>query len=80
MNDLSLYLVILIRGGYSSQKKSIYIKETRMDEVITQEEIANRLNINCNVCRKWETGEREFPLEELVMFADIVDVSINYLL
>lgn len=63
-----------------SNKKFIRIKETREDNGITQEEMANKLNISCSGYRKWETGEREFPLEELVMFADIVNVSIDYLL
>ena len=47
---------------------------------ITQLQLALDLNMSQNTISRYETGEREPGLTELVKIADYFDVSVDYLL
>lgn len=56
------------------------LKELRKGRNITQLKMAMDLNMSQNTISRYENGEREPGLEELVRIADYFDVSIDYLL
>lgn len=56
------------------------LKELRKGRNITQLKMAMDLNMSQNTISRYENGEREPGLEELVRIADYLDVSIDYLL
>ncbi|MFK4567853.1 helix-turn-helix domain-containing protein [Enterococcus sp. UD-01] len=62
--------------------KMIYtnIRSIREDNDITQQEMANLLNISQNTYSQYETGKIEWTASTLVKIADYFDVSIDYLL
>ena len=52
----------------------------RMKRRLTQQAMADKLQISLNAYQKYEQAERSPSLECLVRIADILDVSIDYLL
>ena len=56
------------------------IKELRKAKNITQLKMAMDLNMSQNTISRYENGEREPGLKELVQIADYFDVSVDYLL
>ncbi len=56
------------------------LKEIRKAKGISQLKLALGLNTNQNTISRYETGEREPGLVELVAIADYFDVSVDYLL
>ncbi|MDD6095200.1 MAG: helix-turn-helix transcriptional regulator [Clostridia bacterium] len=56
------------------------LKELRKAKGITQLKLAMDLNTNQNTISRYETGEREPSLSELIKIADYFDVSADYLL
>ena len=56
------------------------LKELRKSRKISQVKLAMDLNMNQNTISRYETGEREPGLVELVNIADYFDVSTDYLL
>ena len=56
------------------------LRKMRMKCGITQQSMADRLQISLNAYQKYEQAERSPSLECLVHIADILDVSIDYLL
>lgn len=56
------------------------LKELRRTRHITQLKLALDLNMSQNTISRYETGEREPGLAELVKIADYFDVSVDYLL
>ena len=56
------------------------LKELRTLRHITQLKLAMDLNMSRNTIIRYETGEREPGLSELVKIADYFSVSIDYLL
>lgn len=56
------------------------LKEIRKAKGISQLKLALELNTNQNTISRYETGEREPGLVELVAIADYFDVSVDYLL
>ncbi len=55
------------------------IKELRRARKISQLKMALDLNTNQNTVSRYETGEREPGIAELIKIADYFDVSIDYL-
>ena len=56
------------------------IKQLRIEENITQKQMADMLNI-CQSCyARYENGTREIPLSVLVELTKIFNVSSDYLL
>lgn len=55
------------------------LKELRKSRKISQVKLAMDLNMNQNTISRYETGEREPGVTELILLADYFDVSIDYL-
>lgn len=55
------------------------IRDLREDHDKTQKDIANLLNMQLTVYRRYETGEREIPLWAAIKLADYYKVSLDYL-
>lgn len=61
---------------------SMYFKrigDIRIDNDLTQEKMAQILNISRNTYSKWEIGANNIPLNKLEEFANYFNVSIDYL-
>ena len=56
------------------------LKEIRKSRGISQLKMAMDLNTNQNTISRYETGEREPGIAELIKIADYFNVSIDYLL
>ena len=56
------------------------LRETRSTHGLTQQYMADSLNIHVRSYQKYEGGERNPPFDILVKLADILDVSVDYLL
>ena len=54
------------------------LKEIRKAKGISQLKLAMELNTSQNTISRYETGEREPGLVELINIADYFDVSIDY--
>lgn len=55
------------------------LKELRKAKGISQLKLAMDLNTNQNTISRYETGEREPSINELIKIADYFGVSIDYL-
>lgn len=56
------------------------LRDSRKNKRYTQQQMADILSISLNAYQKYEQAEREPPLSSLVIIADTLDVSIDYLL
>ncbi len=56
------------------------LKELRKARRITQLKLAMDLNLTQNTVSRYETGEREPGIAELVRIADYFHISVDYLL
>ena len=56
------------------------LKELRRSKGISQLKLAMDLNTNQNTISRYETGEREPGILELIKIADYFNVSVDYLL
>ena len=56
------------------------LKEIRKSKGISQLKMAMDLNTNQNTISRYETGEREPGINELIKIADYLNVSVDYLL
>ncbi|MBO4467662.1 MAG: helix-turn-helix transcriptional regulator [Clostridia bacterium] len=56
------------------------LKELRRQKGISQVKLALDLNTNQNTISRYETGEREPGLKELIKIAEYFNVSTDYLL
>ena len=70
----------------SAQKKGVLfmsfykrIRDLREDNDLKQSEVAEKLHMQREVYRRYETGEREIPLNIAIMLADIYNVTLDYL-
>ena len=63
----------MIMGNYRR------IRDLREDHDKTQKEIAEMLNMQLTVYRRYEVGEREFPLWAAIKLADYYNVTLDYL-
>ena len=63
-----------------SRGEIMRLRELRKSRGISQLKLAMDLNTNQNVISRYETGEREPGITELITLADYFDVSVDYLL
>ena len=56
------------------------IKDLREDKDITQRQIANLLHIKQNTYSQYETGQRQLPIEFLIILAKYYKTSTDYIL
>lgn len=55
------------------------LKELRKRKNLTQKELAEQIGIKRNSYSDWENGKTEPSYENLVMLADLFDVSLDWL-
>ena len=55
------------------------IRDLREDNDKTQKEIAELLNMQLTVYRRYECGQREIPLWAAIKLADYYKVTLDYL-
>lgn len=58
----------------------LQLKELRNAKGISQLKLAMDLNMNQNTISRYETGEREPGINELIRIADYFNVSVDYLI
>lgn len=68
------YGIMVSRGGF------VRLKELRKAKGISQLKLGMDLCMNQNTISRYETGEREPSINELIKIADYFNVSIDYLL
>ncbi len=56
------------------------LKELRKKKNISQLKLALELNTSQNTISRYETGEREPGIAELILIAEYFNVSVDYLL
>lgn len=56
------------------------LKELRVEAHLTQQAIADYLNIRQNTYSQYENGQRQLPLDSLVRLARYYGVSADYIL
>lgn len=56
------------------------IKELRKKKGLSQLRLATDLNTTQNTISRYETGEREPGIDELIKIADYFNVSVDYLI
>ena len=56
------------------------IPDLRVDHDLTQRKVADYLNMNLEVYRRYEKGLREIPVWALVKLAELYHTSTDYLL
>ena len=56
------------------------LKELRQKKGLTQLRLATELNTTQNTISRYETGEHEPGIAELIKIADYVHVSVDYLI
>ena len=56
------------------------LREMRMKCGFTQQNMADKLGISLNAYQKYEQAERSPSLDCLVLIADILNISLDYLL
>lgn len=56
------------------------LRELRKSKKISQLKLAMDLNMNQNTISRYETGEREPGINEIIKIANYFNVSIDYLL
>lgn len=55
------------------------IEDLRIDNDLTQKEVADILHCQREVYRRYEKGTRELPLSYAIVLADYYHVSLDYL-
>lgn len=55
------------------------LKELREDSDIKQKHLAEYLHIKQNTYSQYENGQRQIPLELLIMLAEFYNTSIDYI-
>ena len=53
-----------------------FLKELRKEKNITQEQLADKLNVSGRTVSRWETGNNMPDISILVEMAELFDVSI----
>lgn len=56
------------------------LKELRKEKKLTQTELASKLNISQKSYSNWESGKVEPTLDNIIKLANILDVTVDYLL
>lgn len=54
------------------------IKQIRQHRHLTQQEIAERMGVSRNYISQWESGTRRINADQLIQYAKIVGVTLDY--
>ena len=71
------YKFIIVKEGDSMYLKRL--EDLRIDNDLTQQDVADILKCQREVYRRYEKGVRELPLSYAVILADYYKVSLDYL-
>ena len=69
-------------GSIVKKEKTMYfsrLKDLRTDHDMTQQQVAEILNCQREVYRRYENGTRELPLSYAIILADYYNVTIDYI-
>lgn len=66
--------------NYRSQIFPIVLKSLRLDNNMTQKELAIKINSSKSKVGMWESGKRDPSSDDLILLSTIFDVTIDYLL
>jgi transcriptional regulator with XRE-family HTH domain len=55
------------------------IKDLREDSKLTQEKLIQSLNIKQDVYQKYESGEKEIPIDIIIALVKFYNVSADYI-
>lgn len=55
------------------------LEDCRIDKDLTQNDVAKLLNTTQKQYSRWETGQYQIPLENLIYLARVYNVSLDYL-
>ena len=69
-----------VKGFFTERGVHLRLRELRKAKGISQLKLALDLNTSQNTISRYETGEREPGLVELIKIADYFNVSVDYLL
>ena len=67
------------KGEMQIMQKYQRIRDLREDADLTQLEVANKLYMQLTQYRRYETGEREIPLNIAIAIADLYGVSLDWI-
>lgn len=56
------------------------LRELRTERGLTQQSLAEILNVKQNTYSQYETGQRQIPIGLLIVLANFYDVSTDYIL
>lgn len=56
------------------------LRDLREDNDLTQSEVAQLLNVRQNTYSQYENGQRQIPIDALILLAKFYHTSIDYLL
>lgn len=56
------------------------IRELREDNDLTQAEVAKHLNVKQNTYSQYENGQRQIPIDCLILLARLYKTSTDYIL
>lgn len=56
------------------------IRDLREDRDLTQKQVADHLHIKQNTYSQYENGQRQLPIEALILLAKLYNTSTDYLL
>lgn len=56
------------------------IRLSRKKKAMSQEELANLLNVSRQAVQKWESGASKPEIDKLVQISNLLDVSLDFLL
>lgn len=56
------------------------IKSERVRAGLSQDDLAERLNVSAMTIRNWESGRNAMPVSKLVEMSDIFQCSTDYIL
>ena len=54
--------------------------QAQLARILTQSELAEKLNVTRQAVSKYETGENDIPTQILIKLADLYGTSIDYML
>lgn len=55
------------------------IRDLREDNELKQSDVAEKIHLQREVYRRYETGQREIPLNIAVLIANLYNVSLDYI-
>ena len=61
-------------------KAAAFIEEKRKEKGLTQQQVAEYLNVKQNTYSQYEIGVLNYPIDVLCRLADLYQVSVDYLL